>query len=959
MEHILEVGCDVCLVQETFLTDKDTAKIMEIRDYGMEIISNPRKYRSGGGIAVIYRKSLDMKCSRNLITRKSFQVMETTVCTNVGMIRLVNIYRPPYSKMARFTEAHFLKEFEEYLECLDEKDGRKIIVGDFNIHMEKTEDTYTRQFSNLLRRYSLKQMVPIVPTHNRGGTLDLIIIDEDLEDVVGETKVVDTGTDSDHSLVLCDFKIKTTASRTVGGNIIEYRNFKNIDLETFKKDILDSGINGDFTSLEEAVETYNNELTALMDKHCPVIRRKIREKPTPWLDEELRELRKKRRAAERKFRKPASTAADKEEYVRLRKSFDSLSLLKKKLYHQTSLKKSSGDMKSLYKKVHKLLGNENTELPEHDDSTRLAESFKDYFTSKVGKIRSGIEEELKKQHRSTQISEDNDDTLQKTKDPKDKDTSSDFDVLDEFKELSSDELKQMVSELSNKFCCLDPIPTFLLKSCIEELTPIILYIVNESLKTGVFPGTMKTAVVKPTLKKTNADPDTLSNYRPVSNLSTMSKLLERVVLQQLNSHLEDNELFCSAQSGYRKNHSCETLLIRMSDDLLKRVNGDQTVMIILLDLSAAFDTIDHEILVQKLHEDYMISGTPLQWVISYLRGRSFSVKINGCMSTLEDLLYGVPQGSILGPILFILYTKELQAIAAKYGLEIQLYADDSQVYTGFNSKRPASLEDTMRRIKGCMAEIKDWMVTNFMKLNTGKTELLVCAKRRVMDTIDEVLMVQVGEDEIAGCNWKGDSGKSLGVKFDESLKMERQIADVVKRCNWTLLNLRRIASFLSEELKIMLVKQLVLSKIDYCNALYMNLPATRVKRLKSVMNSAIRFIYHIRDRGIELTPYYKKAHIMPFEERVHFKACLMVHKAFYDKAPGYIRELITIETPNHMTRLKDGGKRLVPQMAKTNLESRMFSNYGPDVWNNLPSNIRNQESTDAFKSLLKTHLFPS
>ena len=958
MEHLLEVGCDICLVQETFLSDKDTAK-MEIKDYGMEIISNPRKYRSGGGIAVIYRKSLEMKCNGNLVTRKSFQVMETTVCTNIGMIRLVNVYRPPYSKKARFTEAQFLIEFEDYLECLDDKDGRNIIVGDFNIHMEKSEDTYTRQLSNLISRYSMKQIVPIVPTHNLGGTLDLIIIDEDLEDAVGETKVIDSGTGSDHFLVLCDFKIKTTASRLVGGNIIEYRDFKKIDLETFKKDIKDSGINGDFTSLEEAVDTYNNELTALMDKHCPVIRRKIRRKPTPWLDEELRDLRRKRRAAERKCRKPASTATDKEDYVRLRKTFNSLSLLKKKLYHQTSLKASSGDMKSLYKKVHKLLGNEKTELPDHDDPTRLAETFKDYFTSKVGKIRSGIEEELKKQCCSAQISEDSDDTSQKIKDPDDKDISSEFDVLNEFKELSPDELKHMVSELSNKFCCLDPIPTFLLKSCIDELTPIILYIVNESLKTGVFPGTMKNAVVKPTLKKTNADPDVLSNYRPVSNLSTMSKLLERVVLQQLNSHMEDNELYCSAQSGYRKDHSCETLLIRMSDDLIKRVSGDQTVMIILLDLSAAFDTIDHQILVKKLREDYRINGIPLQWVISYLRGRSFSVKINGCMSTLEDLLYGVPQGSILGPILFILYTKELQSIAAKYGLEIQLYADDSQVYTGFNSKRPASLEDTMRRINGCMAEIKEWMVTNFMKLNTGKTELLVCAKRKVMDTMDEVLTVQVGEDEICGSNWKGDSGKSLGVKFDESLKMERQIADVVKHCNWTLLNLRRIASFLSEELKIMLVKQLVLSKIDYCNALYMNLPATRVKRLKSVMNSAIRFIYHVRDRSIELTPYYKEAHILPFEERVHFKACLMVHKAFYGKAPVYIQELITIETPNHMTRLKDGGKRLVPRMAKTNLESRMFSNYAPSVWNNLPPYIRNEESTDAFKNLLKTHLFPA
>lgn len=955
MEHLLEVNCDICLVQETFLSDKDTAKLMEIKDYGMEVISNPRKYRSGGGIAVIYKKCIDMKCNVNIDKFKSFQIMETTLGTNVGMVRLINIYRPPYSKKARFTEAHFLREFEDYLKCLDEKEGRNIIVGDFNIHMEKTESTYTRQFSDLLSLYSLKQKVPIIPTHNQGGTIDLIIVDDDLEDIVGKIRVVDHGTNSDHFLVLCDLKTKTTA-RSVGDNITEYRDFKKIDVEAFKKDLRDSEINKDFSSHDEATDTYNSTLTALMDKHCPVIKKKIKDKPTPWIDEELRNLRREKRAAERKSRKAAATVEDKEKFTRLRKSFDSLSLIKKKLYHQTSLKASSGDMKSLYRKVHKLLGNVKTELPAHDDPTVLAESFKDYFTSKIGKIRSGIEKDLQHQHDHHSVPGDS--PPQKTKD-KDKDIFNEGNGFNEFRELSLDELKHMVTELSNKFCCLDPIPTFLLKECVEELAPIMLYIVNESLKTGVFPESMKNAVIKPTLKKTNADPDILSNYRPVSNLSTLSKLLEKAVLQQLNVHLDDNGLFCSAQSGYRKDHSCETLLIRMSDDIIKRVSDNQTVMIILLDLSAAFDTIDHDILLQKLQDDYNVGGTPLKWIMSYLQRRSFTVKINGKMSSLKDLLYGVPQGSILGPILFILYTKELQCIASKHGLEIQLYADDSQVYTGFNSKRPASLEDTRKRIDSCMAEIKDWMVTNFMKLNTGKTELLICAKSKILESIDEVLTVQVGEDEITGSDWSQDLGKSLGVKFDESLKMMRQIADVVKKCNWTLLNLRRISSFLNEGLKIMLVKQLVLSKIDYCNALYMNLPATRTRRLKSVMNSSIRFIYHIRDRSVELAPYYKRAHILPLKERIHFKACLMTHKAIYGKAPGYLQELITVENPIHRTRAKDDGKLLVPRLSKTNLESRMFSNYAPDVWNMLPGNIRNEDSTDAFKRLLKTHMFSS
>lgn len=952
MEHLRETECDICLVQETFLTDKDTAKLAEIRDYGMEVISNPRKHRSGGGIAIIYRNSITLKSNTKLMKYSSFQVMETTMSTDEGIIRLVNVYRPPYSKKARFTEAHFLKEFEEYLKYLDDKDGKNLIAGDFNIHMEKTENTYTRQLNSLMDLYSLKQIVPLKPTHDLGGTIDLIVIDEDLEDNVQDVKIVDSGTNSDHFLVICDVRLKTKPP-SKQDNIINYRDFNKIDIETFKSDILKTDLSDvtKFPSLDEAVESYNNVLTRLMDKHCPVIRKKIKKKPTPWLDEELQNLRRRKRAAERKFRKPGSTDKDKQAYSQLRKSFNDLSFLKKKLYHQKSLNASSGDVKSLYKKVDKLLGNVKDVLPEHDDPKKLAESFKEYFTSKIGKIRSEITDETKTQRQRP-----------KDKESQVKNEDHQPNVLGSFRDLSKGELKQMVLKLSNKFCCLDPIPTFLLKDCINELSPILLYIMNESLKTGVFPETMKSAVVKPTIKKANADPDILSNYRPVSNLSTVSKLLERAVLQQLNNHLEDNDLYCSAQSGYRKDHSCETLLIRMSEDLIKCVSEQQTVMIILLDLSAAFDTIDHTILLQKLQEDYNISGIPLQWITSYLKDRSFTVKINDTMSLLEELLYGVPQGSILGPILFILYTKELQSIAAKYGLEIQLYADDSQVYTGFNSKRPASIEDTKRRINSCMADIKSWMIANFMKLNTGKTELLVCAKSKVlkcMEEDDDDLNILMGEDVIHPTNWKDGSGKSLGVRFDESLKMDKQIADVSKRCNWTLLNLRRIAYYLDEKTKIMLVKQLVLSKIDYCNALYMNLPATRVRRLKSVMNSAVRFIYGIKDRSEDLAPYYKKAHILPFQPRVKFKACLMAHKAIHGFAPPYIQELVVVDNPRYSTRLADDAKRLVQRTTKTNLEDRMFSNYAPDVWNSLPTNIRKEESTISFKVLLKTHFFSS
>ena len=190
---------------------------------------------------------------------------------------------------------------------------------------------------------------------------------------------------------------------------------------------------------------------------------------------------------------------------------------------------------------------------------------------------------------------------------------------------------------------------------------------NQSLCQGKFPSSLKSAVVKPTIKKNQLDADCLKNYRPVSNLSVVSKLLERVALTQLNKYLVGNDLHCSMQSGYRPNHSCETLHVRMSDDVLREIHSDNIVIVVLLDLSAAFDTIDHGILLDKLLTDFGICGKALEWFKSYLKDRSFRVKIDKSLSDLLCLLFGVPQGSLLGPILFILYIKYLEVIAAKYG----------------------------------------------------------------------------------------------------------------------------------------------------------------------------------------------------------------------------------------------------------------------------------------------------
>ena len=251
--------------------------------------------------------------------------------------------------------------------------------------------------------------------------------------------------------------------------------------------------------------------------------------------------------------------------------------------------------------------------------------------------------------------------------------------FERFQTLSEEELYATMNKMSKKFCSLDPVPVWLLLECFEDIKSVLLFIVNGSLTSGIFPEGCKMAVVRPTIKNHNGDADDTKEYRPVSNLSFISKLIERIVADQTNSHLEEEALHCPVQSGYRKHHSCETLMTKMFDDIITEIEEKKTVALILLDFSAAFDTIDHAILLKKLQTDYGFNGVVLSWFKSYLSNRSFSVLIEYQLSESGFLWFGVPQGSILGPLLFILYTKYLSQIAKRHGLEIQLYADDSQL----------------------------------------------------------------------------------------------------------------------------------------------------------------------------------------------------------------------------------------------------------------------------------------
>ena len=219
----------------------------------------------------------------------------------------------------------------------------------------------------------------------------------------------------------------------------------------------------------------------------------------------------------------------------------------------------------------------------------------------------------------------------------------------------------------------------------------------------------------------------MKNYRPVSNLSFLSKVLEKVVVNQLNTHINSSNTSNQYQSAYRKFHSTETALLKIHSDILASMDAGKVTALTLLDLSAAFDTIDHTILLRRLDDWFGVTGKALNWFKSYLTGRCQRIKIGDCLSSKADLKFGVPQGSVLGPLLFTLYTTPLSSMIFEHAIPHHLYADDSQLYVSFASGDSAA---ALNGLQSCLASVQSWMSTNKLKLNPDKTEFLLIGNER-------------------------------------------------------------------------------------------------------------------------------------------------------------------------------------------------------------------------------------
>ena len=514
VSHILDNKIDLCIVTETWLKEIDTVSIAALCPPGYFFKSFPRQTdRPGGGTGAMFKTNFNVSLL-NGGEKKSFEFSEWNFAISAHHMKVVAVYRPPYSQAHPVTPCIFFEEFSNYLESIVMCSEILIIAGDFNFHFNDQSDIDTKGFIDMLETFGLKQHVT-APTHSSNHTLDLLITRSSND--INISSLETTFFLSDHCFVECHLSISHPDLST---KEICFRETKKINLDNFKTDISQSNLcmNDSWSNLDDLMECYNDTLVSIFDKHAP-IRKKITvgKRKLPWFSANVKHLKTERRKLERKMRKSKQNI-DRAAYRKICNKYSALLKEARRKYYTDLIDECSNDSKKLFKVVTSLCKapRDELQLPPHDDLSQLTNMFGEYFYRKIELIRNDID--------NTTI------------DPQPVEYRRPEVKLESFTPVSDQEVHDIIMQSSNASCELDPIPTWLVKLCSNELTPILTKIINLSLEEGHVPDAWKIALLKPFLKKSGLEA-VFENFRPVCNLSFLSKSAEKAVIEQLFEQL--------------------------------------------------------------------------------------------------------------------------------------------------------------------------------------------------------------------------------------------------------------------------------------------------------------------------------------------------------------------------------------------------------------------------------------
>ena len=959
-DYIISEDIDIMALTETWLyadEEESSTYINEITPPGYAIKEVARQDgRIGGGVAIIYKKGVHkvvLKCSskssRLIVDQFEYMICEVFQTSDPrSRITVVIVYRPSPTSINGLKVSLFWKDWSKFLRQFAGNHTETVFLGDLNFHLDDLNHSSTKKFTNILTQFDLLQHIT-KPTHTAGHILDVLITKPDSRIVRESVVVHDPGiSDKDgnitlnhHFAISFDFPYSKPHPSS---KEITYRNLRDIDVEDFEQQIKQLQLAEKLekcSSVNDMVQIFENGMQNLINQKCPVVTRTVVERPNT---SELLAGKQLKRHFERQWQHSGLQS----HRILYRNQCALYNKLLNRTYIQhiqTKLSAYEKDPGKLQKYCKAIL-----RLPKPilmiegcTSDKESADALAEFFKTKVINIANDLDNEMRVSCP----------TLSPILVEVESKTAPSNVRFSQFEPTSVENIKNLISKSNNKTCDLDVTPTKIIKLFSDSLAPAITIIVNKSLQTGTVPAAYKKGIVIPSLKKPSLETSDKHSFRPVTNLINVSKLLEKVVSKQLITHLNVNHLLPPTQSAYRKNYSTETSLLSLTNKVLSNLDQGRCTLLVTIDISAAFDTVDHKKLLDRYSQYFGLSDTVLLWMESYLSGRSQFIQVGSAISEEQPVDTGFPQGATLAGIKYDMFSTPLHDLADKHQVDHEGYADDSNLFVSFDIRDSAEMVSAIAKLENCLNDVCTWMQINRLKLNRGKTEAILFYPPRFENIVSNSgISVKINGHDLV----LQKQIESLGVILDSNMKLEKQVNNVSKVSYFHLRKITRVRNRLNQSITKTLVNTLVTSRLDYCNSLLSSLPKKTTKKLQKVQNASAKAVT-LATRRQHVTPILKYLHWLPISYRADFKVLLLTYRILNNMAPESLTSLIIRYEPARSLRSASENFLLRPVIPKNKYGHRAMCNLAPFLWNSLPTAVRKATSVNAFKTMLKTHFF--